>query len=158
MVALIASKGGPLLTAAFAARSMSIRRAIAEAQRLSEDAGKRLAEVEKRWARLDFEITAMQSRAEDQRKNEEQTLSARTAGDIRRIMDYAHLEIERAAQRARDELKGFAADLAASLARQSIQIDKGTDEELIKRFTEALPDQESAQMTVQPSARVTTNV
>ena len=55
-------------------------------------------------------------------ENEEQILTARTTEDIRRMMENSQFEIDRAAQRARHELKAFAGGLAVSLARESIQI------------------------------------
>ena len=151
MMVLIFWKGGPLLKEALQTRSRSIRRAIDAAQRLAEDAAKRLAEVEKRWANLDSEITAMQALAEVEMSYEEQVLSARMAEDIRRIMEYSQSEIDRAGRRARQELKAFAADLAVSLARESIHIDKRTDQDLVKGFIEGLqPSHEHAQTTAQP--------
>ena len=153
MVALTVWKLGPLLRAVFEERSRSIRRAIDEAQHLSEDARKRLAEVERRWAQLDSEIAAIRERAEAQMKNEERLLTERMTEDIRRIMDDSKFEIDRAAEGARHELKAFAADLAVSLARESMQIDKQTDQALVKGFTEAL----ARQVTPPPSAPVTAN-
>ena len=47
-------------------------------------------------------------------------------------------EVAGAAERARNELKEFAADLAVSIARQVIQIDEGTDQHLIRAFVTAL--------------------
>jgi F-type H+-transporting ATPase subunit b len=158
MVALMVWKAGPLLTAAVEERSRSIRRAIDEAQHLREDTRRRLAEVEKRWAQLDSEIAAIKDRAEAQMKNEERVLSTKTAEDIRRIMEYSKFEIDRAAQRARHELKAFAADLAVSLARQSIRIEERTDQELVKGFIEGLKHCEIAQTISQPPARVVANV
>jgi F0F1-type ATP synthase membrane subunit b/b' len=158
MVALMFWKGWPLLTAAFEARSSSIRRAIDEAQHLSEDARKRLAEVERRWAQLDFEISAIQERAEAQMRNEEQILSTRTTEDIRHIMEYAKLEIDRAAQRARDELKASTAGLAVSFARQSIRIDERSDQEFVKGFIEGLGHYENGSASSQPAARAIANV
>jgi len=153
MMVLIFWKGGPLLKEALQTRSRSIRRAIDAAQRLAEDAAKRLAEVEKRWAKLDSEIAAMQALAEVEMGYEEQVLSAKMADDIRRIMEYSQSEIDRAAQRARHELKAFAADLAVSLARESIHLDKRTDEKLVKGFMEGLGNQQSAQTTGQGPAQ-----
>jgi F-type H+-transporting ATPase subunit b len=150
MVALMFWKGWPLLTAAFEARSRSIRRAIDEAQHLSEDARKRLAEVEQRWAQLDIEIAAIQAHAEAQMKNEEQILRIRTTEDIRCIMEYSKFEIDGAAQRAQDELKAFTAGLAVSLARQSIRIDEKSDQELVQGFIEGLGQYEIASTTTQP--------
>jgi F0F1-type ATP synthase membrane subunit b/b' len=153
MVALMYWKGWPLLTAAFEARRRSIRRAIDEAQHLSEDARKRLAEVERRWTHLDFEIAAIQDRAEAQMKNEEQILRARTAEDIRRIMEYSKFEIDMAVQRARHELKAVAGDLAVSLARRSIRIDERTDQGLVENFIDGLKHHEITQTISQPPAR-----
>ncbi len=153
MLGVIIWKGGPLLKDALQSRSRSIRRAIEEAQRLAEDAAKRLAEVEKRWAQLDTEIAVIQEHAETQMNSEEQILRARTAGDICRIMEYSQSEIDRAAQRARHELKAFAADLSVSLARESIQINKRTDEELVKGFIDGLGHQEFAQTAAQSPAQ-----
>jgi len=158
MVALMFWKGWPLLTAAFEARSRSIRRAIDEAQHLGEDARKRLAEVDRRWAQLDFEIAAIRAHAEAQMKNEEQILSTRTTEDIRRIMEYANSEIDRGAQQARRELKAFVAVLAVSLARQSIRIDERSDQELVKGFIEGLGHDEIGSSISQPAARALANV
>jgi len=153
LMVLIFCKGGPLVKEALQTRSRSIRRAMDEAQRLAEDAAKRLAEVEKRWAKLDSEIAAMQALAESEMNYEVQALSVRTAQDIRRIMEYSQSEIDRAGLRARHELKAFAAGLAVSLARESIQINKMTDKQLLKGFIEGLGHQQLAQMTAQPPAQ-----
>ena len=154
MMVLIFWKGGPLLAEALQARSRSIRRAIEDAQRLAADAAKRLAQVEKRWAQLDSEIEAIRARAETEMQYEEQILNARASEDIRRIMEYSQSEIDRAAQRARSELKAFVGGLAVSLARKSIQIDKRTDQELVKGFVSGFQQSnEFAQTTTQPSVQ-----
>jgi F0F1-type ATP synthase membrane subunit b/b' len=59
MLALIYWKGYPRLTVALRARSSLILPTIEEAQLLSEEAQRRLAEIESRWAQLDSEIAAM---------------------------------------------------------------------------------------------------
>jgi F-type H+-transporting ATPase subunit b len=158
MVALIFWKGWASLTGAFEARSRSIRQAIDEAKHLSEDARKRLAEVERRWAQLDFEIAAIRANAEAQMKNEEQILSIRTTEDIRRTMESAKSEIDRAAQQARHELKVFVAGIAVSLARQSIRVDEKSDQELVKGFIEGLTDYGVGAINSQPAALKTAHV
>jgi F-type H+-transporting ATPase subunit b len=152
MVGLIFWKGWPPLAGAFEARSRSIRQAIEEAQHLSEQARKRLAEVERRWAQLDFEIAAIRANAEARMKNEEQILSIRTTEDIRRIMESAKFEIDRAAQQARRELKAFVAVTAVSLARRSIRVDEKSDQELVKRFLEGLAHYDVGATNWQPAA------
>jgi len=158
MVALMFWKGWPLLTAAFEAHSRSIRRAIDEAQHLSDDARKRLAEVERRWAQLDFQIAAIRAHAEAQMKNEEQILSLGTTEDVRHIRESAKFEIDRAAQQARHELKASAAVLAVSLARQSIRIDERSDRELVQGFIEGLGHDEIGSSISQPATRAIANV
>jgi F0F1-type ATP synthase membrane subunit b/b' len=147
MLALLVWKGGPLLRSRFQERSKSIRLAIDEAHRLSEDARKRLVEVEKRWAQLDSAIAAMQAAAEEQMENEEKALAAQTAEETRRIWGYAQLEMDNVARRARHELKVFAADLAVSLARQSMRIDESIDQELIQGFTNQLEHRQATAST-----------
>jgi F-type H+-transporting ATPase subunit b len=154
MLALIYWKGCPRLTAALQVRSSLIRRTIEEAELLSEEAQRRLAEIESRWAQLDSEIAAIQAAAEAGIRNEEQALLAATAEDTRRILEYSEQEIGASAQRARHELKAFAADLAVSLARQSIRIDERTDQDLIRAFVKELEhSDEIAETTSESSAQ-----
>ena len=81
MLAFIYWKGNPRLTAALRARSSLIQRTIEEAQLLSEEAQRRLAEIESRWAQFDFEIAAIQAVAEAGMENGEQALLVRVLGD-----------------------------------------------------------------------------
>jgi F-type H+-transporting ATPase subunit b len=159
IVALIYWKGDPRLTAVLRERSSLIRRTIEEAQLLSEEAQRRLAEIESRWAQLDSEIAAIQAVAEAGMENEEQALLAATAEDTRRILEYSEHEIVLAAQRARRELKAFAADLAVSIARQRIRIDERTDQDLIRAFVNELKHRdEIAQRTPETSTHAITYV
>ena len=152
MLALIYWKGCPRLTAVLRERSRLIRRTIEEAQLLSEEARRRLAEIESQWAQLDSKIAAIQAVAETGMENEEQALLAATAEDARRILEYSQHEIGVAAHRARHELKAFAADLAVSIARRSIRIDEKTDRDLIRAFVKELGHgDEIAQTTREPS-------
>ena len=153
MLTLIVWKGGPFLAEALQKRSRSIRLAIEEAQRFVDEATMRLAQIEKRWAQLDSEIAVMRAVAEAEMNYEAQRLSTRTTEDIRRIMEYSQSEIENAAQRARRELKVFAADLAISLARGSIQINKRKDEQLVQNFIQELGHQEVALRSAQSPAQ-----
>ena len=138
LLALVLWKGVPLLTAIFQERSRSIHQAIDAADRLKEDARKQLAEVERRWDQLDSAIAAIKAAGEEQSKNEENAFASRTAEETRRILEHAQFEIDKAALRARHELKAFVADLSVSLARRSMRIEKRTDQELVKAFIEGL--------------------
>jgi len=138
LVALIYWKAKPILTAVAQERSMSIKQAIEEGQQLGDEARSKLAEIEKRWAQLDHEIAAIQASAEAQVKQEEQLMVGKTAEDVRRILENSEREIGVAARHARIELRAFAANLAVSIAHQSMRIDEKTDHNLIGAFVSEL--------------------
>ena len=140
LVALIYWKAKPIVTAVAQARSMAIKRTIEESQRLGGEARSKLTEIEKRWAQLDHEIAAIQARAEAQMKQEEQLMLGETAADVHRILENSEREIGAAVRQARNQLKAFAANLAVSLAQQSMLIDEKTDQDLIGAFVAELKD------------------
>ena len=126
---------------------MSIKRTIEESQRLGDEARSKLTEIEKRWAQLDHEIAAIQASAEAQMKQEEQLMQGETAADVHRILENSEREIEAAVRHARNQLRAFAANLAVSLAQQSMVIDEKTDQDLIGAFvTELKPGKEGPLM------------
>lgn len=152
MLVVIYWKGCPRLAAALRARSRLIRQTIEEAQLLSQEVQRRLAEIEIQWAQLDSQIAAIQAVGEADMENEEQALLAATAEDAHRILEYSQHEIAVAAQRARHELKGFAADLAVSVARRSIRIDERTDRDLIGAFVKELEHSDEIAQTTPESS------
>ncbi len=105
-------------------RYMSIKQTIEEAQQLGDEARGKVAEIEKRWAQLDHEIAAIQASAEAQTKQEEQLMMGKTAEDVRSILENSEREIGAAVRHARSELRAFAANLAVSIAHQSMRIDE----------------------------------
>jgi F0F1-type ATP synthase membrane subunit b/b' len=138
LLALIYWKGRPRLTAALQARSRLILRTMEQAQQLSKDARRRLAKVEALWAQLDSKIAAIGVVADAEMERLEQGLLATAEEEQRRISENVQREVAGAAERARNELKEFAADLAVSIARQVIEIDESTDQELIRAVVTAL--------------------
>ena len=140
ILTLIYWMGWPRLTALLEARSEHIRRAIVEAQRLRDDARKRLAEIEQRWAHLDADIAGFEAVANAEMRTEEQALREKTEADIRRILEYADFEIRLGARRAREELVAFGAEMAVAAVRQSIRIDETTDRKLISEFVKEMED------------------
>ena len=138
LVALIYWKAKPILTAVARERSMSIKRTIEESQRLGDEARSKLTEIEKRWAQLDHEIAAIQANAEARMEQEEQMMLGETAADVNRILENSEREIEAAVRQARNRLRAFAANLAVSLAQQSMLIDEITGQDLIGAFVTEL--------------------
>jgi F-type H+-transporting ATPase subunit b len=124
-----------ILPGYFKGRTSTIQKGIEEARKMSEDARRRLAEVEGRLSRLDSDIAAMQREADENAKAEEQRLLAAGEEERRRIVTSAEQEIEMAANTARRELKAYVAELAVQLAEKKIRVSNDTDEALVRSFT-----------------------
>jgi F-type H+-transporting ATPase subunit b len=125
---------------AFRDRTALIKRQLEEARAASEEANRRLSEIEARLARLNGEIAEMRSGAEKDSANEEQRLKAAAEDDKKKIISTAEQEITSAAKLARGELKKFAAELAVALAEKKIDVTPQTDQALVKQFTDRLSD------------------
>jgi F-type H+-transporting ATPase subunit b len=128
------------LPAMFRNRTASIRHAMAEARKTSEEANRRLADIESRLSRLGSEIEEMRINAEKESAAEGERSKIAAIEDARRIVQSAEQEIAAAARAARRDLTAYAADLAVSLARKQIHVDAGTDQGLIQSFAQQLSD------------------
>jgi F-type H+-transporting ATPase subunit b len=113
-------------------RTSLIQKAMEEARKASEDANRRLAEIESRLTRLGTEIAEMRTAADKEGAAEEQKIKAAAEEDGRKIVAAAEQEIAAAAKNARRELTAYAADLAVSLARKQIHVDAATDQVLVQ--------------------------
>jgi len=124
--------------AAFRARTASIQRGIEEARKASDEANRRLSDVESRLQRLDSEISSMKSQAEADAAAEEDRIRATTEQEARRVVDLAEQEIAAAGNAARRELKAYAAELAVNIAERKVHLDQSTDEALVRSFVSGL--------------------
>jgi F-type H+-transporting ATPase subunit b len=131
---LIAWAGFKYLPGVFRARTSLIQKAMQEAQKASEDARRRLAEIENRLMRLDGEIGMMRDAAEREAADEEVRIRAAAQEDASKIIASAQQEIASAAKSARRDLAAYAADLAVGLAKKQIHIDAATDQALLRKF------------------------
>ena len=122
------------LPGAFRARTAAIQKAMQEAQKASEQARRRLAEIESRLMKLDVEIGMMRDTAEKEAAAEEARIQAAAQEDARKMLESAQLEIAAALKAARRELTAYAADLAVGLAQKQIQVDAATDQSLVRNF------------------------
>jgi F-type H+-transporting ATPase subunit b len=118
----------------FRDRSAAIQKAMQEAQMASEDARRRLAEIESRLMQLDGEIGMIRNAAEKEGAAEEARIQAAAEEDARKIVTSAEQEIAAAAKAARRQLTAYAADLAVGLARKQIHVDAATDQTLVRNF------------------------
>jgi len=129
---------GKHLPILFRNRTASIQKAMEEARRASEDANRRLAEIESRLSKLDREIAGMMANAEKEAAAEEARIKAAAEEDAQRIIESAEQEISAAAKSAKRELTAYAADLAVSLAKKQIHVDDPTDQALVRDFAQQL--------------------
>ncbi len=126
------------LPAAFRARTESIQEGIAEARKASEEAQRRLSDIEGRLAKLDSEIAAMAAAAETEAQKEEARIQAAVEEDKRKIVEAAEQEIVAATRLARTELRAYVSELAVTLAEKRIQVNASTDQELVRAFVDQL--------------------
>jgi len=115
-------------------RTAAIQRALEEARAASQDANRRLAEIENRLRQLDVEIGRMQAAAEKEGDAEDVRIQQAAEEDVRKVVLAAELEIAAAAKQARRELTTHTAGLAIALARQQINVDAKTDQALVRDF------------------------
>ncbi len=135
LIALIMKSKVP---AAFRARTESIQEGIAEARKASEEAQRRLSDIESRLARLDTEIAAMAAAAEAEAQKEAARIQSAAEQDKRKIVAAAEQEIVAATRLARTELRAYVSELAVGLAEKRIQVNASTDQELVRAFVDQL--------------------
>jgi F-type H+-transporting ATPase subunit b len=126
------------LPVAFRNRGHAIQKRMDEARTASEEARRRLVEVEGRLSRLDVEIADMRRRAEEAATAEQKRILAEAEEERRRIVASTEQEIAAAANNARRELKAYAAKLAVDLAKKKISVDNVTDQMLVREFVAQL--------------------
>lgn len=119
---------------AFAARTAAIQKHMEEARKASEEAGRRLGEIEGRLARLDSEIAGLKASAEAEARAEEERLHAAAEEERQKIVQGAEQEIAAAARMARTDLKAYVAELAVGLAEKRIEVGPAADKELVRSF------------------------
>jgi F-type H+-transporting ATPase subunit b len=122
----------------FRSRNQAIQQALQEARAASQDANRRLADIENRLRQLDVEIGQMQANAEKEAVAEEARIQKAAEEDIRKIALTAEQEIAAAAKQARRELAAHTASLAIALAQKQINVDANTDQVLIRSFASKL--------------------
>src|SRR5579871_1147876 len=118
----------------FRDRTAAIQKAMQDAQKASEEARRKLAEIETRLQKLDVEIGMMRNAAEREGAAEEVRIQAAAEEEARKIVAAAEQEIAAAAKAARRQLAAHAADLAVGLAQKQIRVDAATDQALVRDF------------------------
>jgi F-type H+-transporting ATPase subunit b len=127
-----------VLPKAFRKRSETISKELADARTATEEASRRLSEVEARLAKLDSEIDAIRRQTEREIEEDERRIKAQIEEERKRIIESAEQEIQAFSAAAQRELKKFAADLAVERALQRIHLGADADRILVQNFTAEL--------------------
>jgi F-type H+-transporting ATPase subunit b len=126
------------LPQSFRERTRAIQQNIEESRKASEEANRRLSDIEGRLPRIDAEITGLRSSADREAAAEEERIRAAAEADKQKVIRAAEQEIAAAARAARSELKAYAAELAVTLAEKRIEVDAAADQALVRAFTDQL--------------------
>jgi F-type H+-transporting ATPase subunit b len=124
-------------------RNTAIQKHLVDARTATEEARARLSSVEERLARLDGEIAAMRSQAEQGAAQEEQRLRAAVEDEKKKILASAEQEIAAATLHAQKQLQLHAAELAIEQAARKLVVTAETDRLLVQGFAQRLTGADS---------------
>jgi len=126
------------LPAMFRSRTQSIQKEMEEARHASQEAQRRLKEIEERLSRMNIEIGEMQAKAEADSKKEEERIRLSIEQEKQKILRSAEQEVEQATSAARRDLQKYAVSLAVEMAEKGIRVDADEDKALVEDFTSQL--------------------
>ena len=119
-------------------RNTAIQKHLVDARTATEEARARLTSVEERLTKLDGEIAAMRTHAEQDSAKEEQRIKASVEDEKKKILASAEQEIAAATMHARKQLQHHAAELAIEQAARKLVVSAETDRLLIQGFAQRL--------------------
>ncbi|MBV6431844.1 MAG: ATP synthase subunit b [Bryobacteraceae bacterium] len=121
----------------FESRNKEIRGGLQEARKLREESEARVADIERRVARLGADMDAMRETAKQEAAAEAERLRAETEKILAKVQANAEYEIAAATKFARQELKVYSADLAIQLAAARLrdQLSPAAQDKLVTDFT-----------------------
>jgi F-type H+-transporting ATPase subunit b len=124
-------------------RGTTIQKNLVGARTATEEARARLSTVEERLSRLDSEIAAMRTQAEQDAGKEERRIKATVEEEKARILAAAVQEISAATMHAQKQLQQHAAELAIEQAARKLVVSAETDRLLVQGFAQRLTGDES---------------
>jgi F-type H+-transporting ATPase subunit b len=134
-----------VLPKAIRGRNAAIHKHIVDAEVATKEARARLSSVEQRLAKLDDEIAAMRTDAEQNAAREEQRFRAAVEEEKRKILAAAEQEISAATVHAQQQLKRQAAELAIEQAARKLVVSAETDRLLVQGFAQRLTGEKKGQ-------------
>ncbi len=105
----------------FGELALSIKNTIEETEKARREAEKKFELIKRRLEGLDGEIQAIKKGGEETGRIEKERIQSAAREEAERIKAFSRLEIEAHAQKVRQELREYAAELAVSLAQAKIE-------------------------------------
>lgn len=134
---------GKMLPKMFRDRNTSIQKHLVDARTATEEARARLGSVEARLAKLDDEIVALRTHAEQDAAKDEQRIRAAVEDEKQKILAAAEQEIAAATMHAQKQLQQHAAELAIEQAARKLVVSAETDRLLVQSFAQRLTGDDS---------------
>jgi F-type H+-transporting ATPase subunit b len=119
-------------------RNATIQKNLVDARTATEEARARLSGVEERLGKLDGEIAAMRTQAEQDSSKAEQRIKAAVEDEKFKILAAAEQEITAATGHAQKKLQQYAAGLAIEQAAHKLAVSAETDRLLVQDFAQRL--------------------
>jgi F-type H+-transporting ATPase subunit b len=124
-------------------RTSTIQKSLVDARTATEEARVRLSGVEERLSKLDGEIAAMRTHAEQASIADEQRIKTSVEDEKKKILAAAEQEIAAATMHAQKQLQQHAAELAIEQAARKLVVSAETDRLLVQGFAQRLAGDES---------------
>ena len=131
------------LPGAIRGRNAEIQKHLVEARSATEDAKTRLSSVEERLGKLDGQIAALRSQAEQDSARDEARMKNTVEEEKNKILSAAEQEIASATVQAHKQLQQYAAELAIEQAAKKLVVSAETDRLLVQSFAQRLAGDES---------------
>jgi F-type H+-transporting ATPase subunit b len=132
-----------ILPKTFRDRGAAIQKELAQARVATEEASARLGGVEERLAKLDGQIAAMRTQAEQDAARDEERIKASVEAEKKNIVAAAEQEIATATAQAQKALQQYAAELAIEQAARKLVVSAETDRLLVQSFAQRLTSSDS---------------
>ena len=122
------------LPKALRGRSARIQKNIIDARQVTDDANRRLQDVEQRLSKLDTEISSIKAQAERETMADEARIRATMDEERARLVHAAEQEIASVGANAQRRLKTLAADLILDYAAHHVSLDANADRAIVQSF------------------------
>jgi F-type H+-transporting ATPase subunit b len=120
----------------FETRKKDITIGLERAKTAQEESSRRMADIEKRLARMSQDIAAMKTEAEADSSKERESILAEAKRDMERLVEQSRQEVDRIARGIERDIKGKIADAVVERAGRTLETQMTEDDQkrVVVRF------------------------